>query len=156
MTPAEFIARWEGSGGAELANSQSFLKELCELLDLPQPEPTHADESQNTYVFEKAVEFNNGDGTTSSGRVDLYRRGCFVLESKQLLRHIWLEPLALDPAKQRAKIHASWWPNWPNSPNGWKEIGTCGHRTSFAGCGGPIPRVALHVPLGVPFSYYKR
>ncbi len=83
MTPDDFIKRWKDSGGAELANSQSFLKELCALLDVPQPEPTQSDETQNRYVFEKAVEFNNGDGTTSSGRVDLYRAGCFVLESKQ-------------------------------------------------------------------------
>ena len=83
MTPQDFIDRWRDSGGAELANSQSFLKELCALLDVPQPEPAKPDRSQNTYVFEKAVEFNNGDGTTSAGRVDLYRTGCFVLESKQ-------------------------------------------------------------------------
>ncbi|REJ88388.1 MAG: class I SAM-dependent DNA methyltransferase [Planctomycetota bacterium] len=83
MTPAEFVERWSASGGAELANSQSFLKELCDLLDVPQPEPTQPDVEENRYVFEKAVTFNNGDGTTSSGRVDLYREKCFVLESKQ-------------------------------------------------------------------------
>ncbi|MEO8495392.1 MAG: type IIL restriction-modification enzyme MmeI, partial [Planctomycetota bacterium] len=83
MTPQQFIDRWKDSGGAELANSQSFLKELCALLDVPHPEPTHADESHNRYVFEKAVTFNNGDGTTSAGRIDLYRTHSFVLESKQ-------------------------------------------------------------------------
>jgi hypothetical protein len=83
MTPAQFIERWKDSGGAELANSQSFLKELCDLLDVPHPEPTVADETLNGYVFEKAVEFNNGDGTVSQGRIDLYRQSCFVLESKQ-------------------------------------------------------------------------
>jgi len=83
MKPQEFIDRWKDSGGAELSNSQPFLKELCTLLDVPQPDPTQADESKNTYVFEKAVNFNNGDGTTSVGRVDLYRHDCFVLESKQ-------------------------------------------------------------------------
>lgn len=83
MTPEQFIERWEKSAGAELANSQSFLKELCDLLDVPQPEPTQADREKNRYVFEKAVEFNNGDGTVSVGRVDLFRSGCFVLESKQ-------------------------------------------------------------------------
>ncbi|MEX1041570.1 MAG: DNA methyltransferase [Pirellulaceae bacterium] len=83
MTPQDFIDRWKDSGGAEMANSQSFLKELCDLLEVPQPSPTHSDESHNTYVFEKAVQFNNGDGTYSTGRVDLYRQGCFVLESKQ-------------------------------------------------------------------------
>ena len=83
MNHEEFITRWQRSGGAELANSQSFLKELCQLLELPEPEPTQADESQNTYVFEKAVNLNNGDGTSSTGRVDLYRQKTFVLESKQ-------------------------------------------------------------------------
>ncbi len=83
MTPAEFITRWHGSEAAELANSQSFLKELCALLDVPQPDPTRAGDDLNQYVFEKAVSFNNGDGTTSPGRVDLYRKRCFVLESKQ-------------------------------------------------------------------------
>jgi hypothetical protein len=83
MTPEDFISRWQQSGGAELANSQSFLKELCQLLGVPEPEPTQADESKNTYVFEKAVNLNNGDGTSSTGRVDLYRQKTFVLESKQ-------------------------------------------------------------------------
>ncbi len=53
------------------------------MLGVPEPEPTEADESQNTYVFEKAVNLNNGDGTSSTGRVDLYRQKTFVLESKQ-------------------------------------------------------------------------
>ena len=83
MNAADFIQRWQRSGGAELANSQSFLKELCQLLGLPEPEPMRSDESQNTYVFEKAVNLNNGDGTSSTGRVDLYRQKTFVLESKQ-------------------------------------------------------------------------
>lgn len=83
MTPDEFVQRWELSGGAEMANSQSFLKELCDLLEVPQPDVTTTDTTANRYVFEKAVEFNNGDGTVSRGRVDLYRAGCFVLESKQ-------------------------------------------------------------------------
>ncbi len=55
MNPNEFITRWQRSGGAELANSQSFLKELCTVLDVVHPDPTQADESQNCYVFEKAV-----------------------------------------------------------------------------------------------------
>ncbi len=83
MNHDEFISRWQRSGGAEMANSQSFLKELCLLLGVPEPEPTQADESKNTYVFEKAVNLNNGDGTSSTGRVDLYRQKTFVLESKQ-------------------------------------------------------------------------
>lgn len=59
MTPEQFVARWKDSQGAELANSQSFLKELCQFLDVPQPDPTHADEDLNRYTFEKAVTRNN-------------------------------------------------------------------------------------------------
>ena len=83
MTPDGFVERWKDSGGAELANSQSFLKELCDLLDVPHPDPTRSDSTSNRYVFEKAVDFNNGDGSVSHGRIDLFRSGCFVLESKQ-------------------------------------------------------------------------
>ena len=82
MTPSEFVTRWSPSGGGEIANSQSFLKELCDLIGVPHPEPSKADEDANTYTFEKAVKIGNGDGTASDGRIDLYRRGAFVLESK--------------------------------------------------------------------------
>ncbi|MEA3643956.1 MAG: hypothetical protein VBE63_29135, partial [Lamprobacter sp.] len=57
-----FITRWGGGndstisrGGNERANLQLFLTELCTLLDLPQPEPASANNSQNAYVFERAV-----------------------------------------------------------------------------------------------------
>uniref|UniRef100_UPI0013868800 class I SAM-dependent DNA methyltransferase n=1 Tax=Roseimaritima sediminicola TaxID=2662066 RepID=UPI0013868800 len=70
-----------------MANSQLFLTELCDLLEVPHPDSTQTDTTNNKYVFEKAVEFNNGDGTVSRGRVDLYRAGCFVLESKQGSEH---------------------------------------------------------------------
>jgi hypothetical protein len=42
-----------------------------------------ADDSKNTYVFERAVHFQNGDGSATPGRIDLYKRGSFVLEAKQ-------------------------------------------------------------------------
>ncbi len=79
----DFLTRWQHSAAAERANYQLFLSELCDFLALPRPEPTQADEKQNTYVFEKAVSFRNIDGTTSPGRIDLYRKSCFVLEAKQ-------------------------------------------------------------------------
>ncbi len=78
-----FIDRWKKSGGAERANYQLFLAELCDVLDVPRPEPTVDDDSQNAYVFEKNVVFDNGDGTSSTRRIDLYRRGLFVCETKQ-------------------------------------------------------------------------
>lgn len=79
----DFIARWKESAAAERANYQLFLSELCDVLGVPRPEPTQADDERNAYVFERAVTFQNGDGTVSTGRIDLYKRGCFVLEAKQ-------------------------------------------------------------------------
>ena len=79
----DFIKRWSSSGAAERANYQIFLSELCDLVEVPRPELTRPDEDKNAYVYEKAVMFHHGDGTTSSGRIDLYKRGCFVLEAKQ-------------------------------------------------------------------------
>lgn len=69
---ADFIRRWEASGAAERANYQLFLSELCDLLGVVRPEPTRPDDRDNAYVFERSVTFRHGDGTTSTGRIDLY------------------------------------------------------------------------------------
>ena len=75
QVPAEdFIRRWEASGAAERANYALFLTELCDLLQVPRPEPTRPDDAENAYVFERSVTFQNGDGSTSVGRIDLYKR----------------------------------------------------------------------------------
>ncbi|GAA4780918.1 hypothetical protein GCM10023219_31300 [Stakelama sediminis] len=79
-----FIARWQhNEGGAERANFPLFLTELAQLLDLPQPDPADATHEHNDYVFERAVTFKDEKGKTGHGRIDLYKRGCFVLEAKQ-------------------------------------------------------------------------
>ena len=75
-----FIERWQGVTASELATAQSFVMELCELLDVPKPHPTPAQD----YMFERPVTFTHGDGSSSSGRVDCYRRGHFVLEAKKV------------------------------------------------------------------------
>jgi hypothetical protein len=79
----QFIHRWAASGAAERANYQLFLSELCGLLDVPPPDPTRPDDGDNAYVFERNVHFQEDDGSTSIGRIDLYKRGAFVLEAKQ-------------------------------------------------------------------------
>jgi hypothetical protein len=79
----KFIARWERSSASERANYALFLSELCDHLDLPRPEPSQADESANIYVIDKAVVFQNLDGTTTTNFIDLYKRHYFVLEAKQ-------------------------------------------------------------------------
>jgi hypothetical protein len=56
---------------------------LCDVLGLPHPNPATGEAERDGYVFERAVVFHNHDGTTSNGFIDLYRRGSFVLETKQ-------------------------------------------------------------------------
>ena len=80
--PAPFIDRWKNSGGSERANYASFLIELCELLGVPRPEPSKAT-GNGAYVFEREVQEVFTDGTHTSRFLDLYRKGCFVLETKQ-------------------------------------------------------------------------
>ena len=33
----EFVARWKGSDGSERSNFQNFMRDLCDLLQLPRP-----------------------------------------------------------------------------------------------------------------------
>ncbi|MEJ5209576.1 DNA methyltransferase [Denitratimonas sp. CY0512] len=75
-----FITRWQGVTASELSTSQSFLIGLCELLGVERPHPT----PELDYMFERPLTFQHADGSTSAGRIDLYRRGAFVLESKKL------------------------------------------------------------------------
>ena len=79
----DFIKRWTDSGAAERANYQLFLSELCDALEVPRPNPARREDKADDYVFERVVTFHNPDGTTSAGRIDLYKQGCFVLEAKQ-------------------------------------------------------------------------
>jgi hypothetical protein len=78
-----FIARWQHSAASERANYGLFLIELCDLLGLPHPKPATGEIDLDEYVFEHPVQFQNNDGTTSPGFIDLYRRSSFVLETKQ-------------------------------------------------------------------------
>ena len=69
---------------------------------MPEPSNSHAD----GYTFEFPVKIPTGPGTTTDGRIDLYRRGAFVLEAKQFTAPV-AEPselaLALDPAAGKKK-----------------------------------------------------
>jgi hypothetical protein len=78
--PEAFIRRWSNlEGGAERANYALFLAELCDVLGVPRPDPASATSTGNDYVLERAVRREDG----STGRIDLYRRDCFILEAKQ-------------------------------------------------------------------------
>lgn len=83
-TADAFIGRWTaGGGGAERANYGLFLIELCDLIGVSRPHPADAETERNEYVFERGVRFRHHDGSTSPGRIDLYKKGSFVLEAKQ-------------------------------------------------------------------------
>jgi hypothetical protein len=43
---------------------------MCDVLDVPQSDPTPPDAASNHHVFEKAAEFNNGDASVCLGRID--------------------------------------------------------------------------------------
>jgi hypothetical protein len=75
-----FIQTWKNSAGNERANKDSFLRELCEALEIevPGPKDQHSD-----YCFEKDLKITHLDGSTSTGSIDLFKAGCFVLEAKQ-------------------------------------------------------------------------
>ena len=92
-TPAAFIDHWSKAEANERANSQSFLIGLTQLLGVPAPSHNHAD----GYSFEYPVKVPGG---TSTNFLDLYRRGHFVLESKQFtaqkLEQSALELAAID------------------------------------------------------------
>ncbi|MBP0617677.1 class I SAM-dependent DNA methyltransferase [Jiella mangrovi] len=79
-----FIERWTArEGGAERANYQMFLTELCDVLEVPRPEPAGAERGFNDYVFERAVRPRESEETAAPKRIDLYKKGCFILEAKQ-------------------------------------------------------------------------
>jgi hypothetical protein len=79
-----FISRWQGrEGGQERANYALFLTELCAAIGVGPPEPASSRTEDNDYVFERLVRSAEPDGSASTGRIDLYKRGCFVLEAKQ-------------------------------------------------------------------------
>ncbi|MFN7719287.1 MAG: class I SAM-dependent DNA methyltransferase [Sphingomonadaceae bacterium] len=82
MELGAFIDRWFGrEGGAERANYQMFLSELCQTLDLPIPDPKG--QGLENYVFEAPVKSQAVLGTKGTGRIDLYKKDCFILEAKQ-------------------------------------------------------------------------
>jgi hypothetical protein len=101
-----FITKWQGAGGSERANYQLFISDLCELLDVERPQPAREDTRDNAYVFERRVTFSHGDGSTSAGYIDCYRRGHFVLEAKKLKATVGGATKGFDDALLRARAQA--------------------------------------------------
>ena len=79
-----FIDKWsQGRGGAERANYQMFLAEFCQAIGVPSPDPASDDTATNDYVFERGVKRRDAEALASTLRIDLYKRGAFILEAKQ-------------------------------------------------------------------------
>jgi hypothetical protein len=79
----KLIADAKASGGAERANYQKFITELCHAYGLESPHFTKDEDADNNYVFERRIKFNLPDGTSTPGWIDCYKRGHFILEAKQ-------------------------------------------------------------------------
>ncbi|MEO6246368.1 MAG: DNA methyltransferase, partial [Opitutaceae bacterium] len=157
---AAFIARWSAAGAAERANYAPFLIELCALLDVPPPDPASDDTAHNAYVFERAVPFVQRDGKKTTGRIDFYRRGCFVLEAKQYAAPVATSAsestlalsLALDPAPAKKTKIARGSEAWDDA-----MLAARGQAERYARnlpAGEPTPPFLLVVDVGHVFELY--
>ncbi len=150
-----FLARWAASSGAERANYQIFLAELCDVLDLPRPEPSVADEAANTYVYDKAVAFPLPDGRTTTKYIDLYRKGCFVCETKQSVERPAKDPLSVaDPAAPRARRKTG---TSVRGTGGWDDsmIAARGQAENYVrGLADDNPPFLLVIDIGHSFELY--
>lgn len=76
-----FIAKWQGiTGGAERANYAQFINDFCQALGLPEPGVAEGGKL-GEYQFEGPVQGGGAGGST--GAIDLYKKGHFILEAKQ-------------------------------------------------------------------------
>ncbi len=78
-------------------------------MPLTSPQPAFAREETrfNDYVFERNVTFRHPNGTSSTGRIDCYKKACFVLEAKQSakrLQSMETEQLALAGLETAQKL----------------------------------------------------
>ncbi|HXH38159.1 MAG TPA: hypothetical protein VNN08_06000, partial [Thermoanaerobaculia bacterium] len=55
MTPSEFLDKWSDSAAAERSNAQSFLSDLCAVLNVDPPHAATSDPERDGYIFEKPV-----------------------------------------------------------------------------------------------------
>lgn len=93
MTPAEFIAKWQGSPLTERAGAQTYFNDLCEMLGVDKPN------DPDNYCFERGAS-RTGAG---HGWADVWKRSCFAWENKApgkdlaaALKQLMTYALALD------------------------------------------------------------
>lgn len=76
LSLAEFVERWKAVTLTERSAAQSHFIDLCEVLG--QPHPAAADQSGDTFTFEKHVSQLHG----GKGFADVWKRGFFAWEYK--------------------------------------------------------------------------
>ncbi len=86
------MERWKLSGGSEMANFQSFVNELTDLLAVERPYPATSGGENNDYRFKRPVTFNH-TGRESCVRIDLNKRCSFILEAKQCGKKVKINDL---------------------------------------------------------------
>ena len=92
----DFISHWKGATASEQSISQQFLCDLCDLLDVPPP----GNQRNGSYTFEFHVSEMQADGTHKEGRIDLYKRASFILESKKFQEKV-VEQTTLELAAEK-------------------------------------------------------
>lgn len=76
MTPAEFVAKWQGNTRTEKAAAQEHFIDLCRMIG--QPTPNDADPTGEWYAFEKGA----GKAEGGEGFADVWMRDHFAWEYK--------------------------------------------------------------------------
>lgn len=96
MTVEELIGKWQGTaGGAETSNFQSFVTDLCEVMDIDRPGVAEK-AKLGSYEYEASVPGGSFRSTKGTGAIDLYKRGHFIMEAKQSYLKPEQVPLDLD------------------------------------------------------------
>lgn len=91
---------------------------------------------EQDYMLKRPVTFAHGDGSSSAGRIDLYRRGAFVLESKKLRQGVHTKGFddALKRARSQAEAYARALPSAEGRP---PFVVVLGVPLNQEGCDGP-------------------
>jgi hypothetical protein len=107
VTIDELITKWWGSkGGAERSNLSPFITDLCLALDLPLPGQAESGKL-GAYEYEGSVPGGSFRSVKGTGSIDLYKRGCFILEAKQSQLPAGQQASLFEPAE-----------NAPQAPSG--------------------------------------
>ena len=78
----QFLEKWLGTSGEERANKDSFFLDFCDALAVERP-PAKGSVSDDPYCFEKDVKIPHPSGKVTTGFVDFYKAGHFIIEAKQ-------------------------------------------------------------------------